>query len=156
MCCKSASAYATQACVRLLKNECKPWIEKIACADYHLQIPRNITIEVQGTDKKRPGPDVFGSTNIANIGILSACVFPFLLFFVGLVFVGTLNVGCFFSVCAPEKKQQKFGVSAKSHPTKSMGREKTHAESRFLPCLRSRWRPVLVLLFSDCAILFSG
>ena len=62
-----------------------------------------------------------------------------------------------FPVRTPEKKQQTFGVSAKSHPTKSMGKErKASRESRFLPCLRSRWRPVLVFLFSVYAILFSG
>ena len=41
---------------------------------------------------------MFESTNIAKIGLLSACVFPFLLFFVGLVFVGTLIVCFFFGV----------------------------------------------------------
>ena len=63
-----------------------------------------------------------------------------------------------FPVRTPEKKQHTFGVSAKSHPTKSMGKErKANRESRFfLPYLRSRKRPVLVFLFGDYAILFSG
>ena len=49
--------------------------------------------------------------------------------------MGTLNVCCFFSVCAPEKKQQKIGVSAKSHPTKSMRREKNARRKSFFAML---------------------
>ena len=62
-----------------------------------------------------------------------------------------------FPVCAPEKKEQTFGVLVKSHLTKSMGKErKASRESRFLRSLSSRKRPVLVFLICGYAILFSG
>ena len=106
--------------------------------------------------EKRPWPDVFGSTNIAKIWLLSVCVFPFLLFFVWLVFVGTLNVCCFFW-CAHRKRNSRNLVCPRNRILrKAWGGRKTHAESRFLPCLRSQCRPVLVFLFSVCAIFFSG
>ena len=62
-----------------------------------------------------------------------------------------------FPVCALEKKEQTFGVLVKSHPTISMRKERNACRrSRFLQRLSSQKRPVLVFLFYDYAILFSG
>ena len=62
-----------------------------------------------------------------------------------------------FPVCALEKKEQTFGVLVKSHPTISMSKERNACRrSRFLQRLSSQKRPVLVFLFYDYAILFSG
>ena len=72
-------------------------------------------------------------------------------------FCGHTKCLLFFFRCAHRKRNSRNLVCPQNRILwKAWGGRKTHAESRFLPCLRSRWRPVVVFLFSVCAILFSG
>ena len=50
-------------------------------------------------------------------------------------FCGHTKCLLFFSVRAQEKKQQKFGVSTKSHPTKNMRKEKNARRKSFFAML---------------------